>query len=222
VNEPQASLLVVEDDPELAAMLGELLGAVYRVDTAPSAEAALQLALRGRYEAMVVDRRLPGMDGVGFVQALRRAGIPTPVLMLTALGTVGDRVSGLDGGANDYLVKPFDAAELLARLRALRRGFTAERRRIEIGDWTFVPETRTVLSPTGLRILLTETESALLGYLADSPERVRSREEILAAVFAAGESPGTVDAYVHYLRRKTSREIVETVRQQGYRIGAPA
>lgn len=213
------ALLLVEDDQDIAGMLSEVLADLYEVDHFVSAEAGLAVALRRHFDVIVVDRRLPGMDGVALIRAIRRANITTPVLMLTALGTLEDKVSGLDGGANDYLVKPFEFDELLARLRALRRAFTAEGKRRYLGEWIYTPENKTVYSPTGGRILLTVAENALLDLISTSPERVFSREEILHAVFGAGDSPGTVDTYVHYLRKKTSRDMVETVRAHGYRLG---
>lgn len=213
------ALLLVEDDQDIAGMLSEVLADLYEVDHFVSAEAGLAVALRRHFDVIVVDRRLPGMDGVALIRAIRRANITTPVLMLTALGTLEDKVSGLDGGANDYLVKPFEFDELLARLRALRRAFTAEGRRRYLGEWIYTPDNKTVYSPTGGRILLTVAENALLDLISTSPERVFSREEILHAVFGAGDSPGTVDTYVHYLRKKTSRDMVETVRAHGYRLG---
>lgn len=213
------ALLLVEDDQDIAGMLSEVLADLYEVDHFVSAEAGLAVALRRHFDVIVVDRRLPGMDGVALIRAIRRANITTPVLMLTALGTLEDKVSGLDGGANDYLVKPFEFDELLARLRALRRAFTAEGRRRYLGEWIYTPDNKTVYSPTGGRILLTVAENALLDLISTSPERVFSREEILHAVFGAGDSTGTVDTYVHYLRKKTSRDMVETVRAHGYRLG---
>ncbi|MFD7308805.1 response regulator transcription factor [Promicromonospora sp. NPDC059942] len=213
------ALLVVEDDQDIAAMLAEVLSEEYRVDRAADAERGLDLCLHRHYDVLVVDRRLPGMDGVALVAAVRRAHLNTPVLMLTALGTVDDKVSGLDGGANDYLVKPFEFDELLARLRALRRGFATAGSRRYLGDWTYTPDNRTVYSPTGARIQLTVTENALLDLLSSSPDHVFSRDEILHTVFSDEDSPGSVDTYVHYLRRKTSRQMVETVRSRGYRVG---
>ncbi|EQM87091.1 MULTISPECIES: response regulator transcription factor [Microbacterium] len=219
---PRGKLLYVEDDAEIAALTVEVLGDVYDVDHAPDGESALRLALSRRYDAMVVDRRLPGMDGVAFVHAVRTAHITTPVLMLTALGTVDDRVTGLDGGANDYLVKPFDYDELLARLRALRRAFRAQGARRPLGEWVFAPDAQAVYDPTGYRVALTATESALLELLTASPEHVFTREEILHAVFHEGDTTSSVDTYVHYVRRKTSAEMIETVRARGYRAGAPS
>ncbi len=217
--QPRPALLFIEDDPDIAALTTEVLQEDYTVDLATTGEAGLELALRTHYDLMLVDRRLPGMDGMAVIQGVRRAGITTPVLMLTALGTVADRVSGLDGGANDYLTKPFDFDELLARLRALRRGFAAETGKTYIGDWLFVPETQSLYDPYGGRVSLTTTEAALLKLLAESPEHIFSRQEILQAIFSPDDTPGTVDTYVHYLRRKTVPHLVETVRSQGYRLG---
>lgn len=213
------ALLLVEDDQEIAGMLSEVLADLYEVEHASDAERGLALTLRRHFDVLVVDRRLPGMDGVALVQAIRRANITTPVLMLTALGSLEDKVSGLDGGANDYLVKPFEFDELLARLRSLRRAFTTEGERRYLGEWIYTPDNKTIYSPTGGRILLTVAENALLELISASPEHVFSREEILDAVFSSGDSPGTVDTYVHYLRKKTSHGMVETVRAHGYRLG---
>jgi len=215
----ESALLFIEDDPAIAEMVIEVLGEFYDVDHAATGEDGLEQALHNHYDVMVIDRRLPGMDGVAVIQAVRRAGITTPILMLTALGAIGDRVSGLDGGANDYLTKPFDFEELLARLRALRRGFAAETGKTYIGEWLFVPETQSLYDPYGDRISLTVTESALLALLAESPEHIFSRPEILSAIFSPSDTPGTVDTYVHYIRRKTDRHLIETVRSQGYRLG---
>ena len=213
------TLLFIEDDQAIAEMVVEVLQEHYAVDYAATGEEGLERALHNHYDVMVIDRRLPGMDGVAVIQGVRRAGITTPVLMLTALGSVNDRVTGLDQGANDYLTKPFDFDELLARLRALRRGFAAETGKTYIGDWLFVPETQTLYGPMGDRVSLTGTESALLALLAESPEHIFTRGEILSTIFSPDDTPGTVDTYVHYIRRKTEHNLIETVRSQGYRLG---
>ena len=182
-------LLYVEDEPEIAQIAVEVLGDEYDVDHAATGEDATRLALGRRYDVMVVDRRLPGMSGVEVVGAVRTAGIETPVLMLTALGAIEDRVSGLDAGADDYLVKPFDFAELRARLRALRRGrgrAAGERR--GVGDWIFTPATQALYSPTDLRVTLTAAENDLLELLTSSPEHVFTRDEILDSVFPGGSA----------------------------------
>lgn len=218
----RARLLYVEDDPAIAAMTVEVLSEFYDVDHVSDGESGVTLALQRRYEVMVVDRRLPGLTGLDVVRAVRAARITTPILMLTALGTVDDRVSGLDGGANDYLVKPFDYDELLARLRSLRRAFRAEGLRRSLGEWVFSPESQVLYDPTGYRIALTATESALLELLSASPDHVFSRSEILRAVFSERDTSSSVDTYVHYVRRKSTPDIIETVRARGYRAGNPS
>lgn len=212
-------LLLVEDDPELGPLMADVLGEDYRVTLVRDGEAGLATATRGDFEAIVLDRRLPGLDGVDVVRRLRRAGIGTPVLMLTALGAVADRVEGLDAGADDYLIKPFDFAELAARLRSLRRVHGEEEAVVFIGEWEFRPASRLINSPYEGRKVLTETESHLLSLLAQHPDETLTRERILREVFPVGDSVGTVDTYVHYIRRKTERDIITTVRGRGYRLG---
>ncbi|MFF2632789.1 response regulator transcription factor [Microbacterium sp. NPDC058021] len=212
-------LLYVEDESDIASIVAEVLADDYEIDVASTGEEGLRLALGRRYDVMVIDRRLPGMSGVDLLEAVRTARITTPALMLTALGAVDDKVSGLDAGADDYLVKPFDFAELRARLRALRRGRGPGDRR-EIGDWVFTPASQALYSPAAGRITLTPAETELLELLTSSPEHVFTRDEIIASVFPGG-SGATVDTYVHYIRRKSTPEIIETVRARGYRAGTP-
>lgn len=212
-------LLYVEDEVETAAMVAEVLSDEYAVDHAGTGEAGLELALGRRYDVMVVDRRLPGMTGTDLLTAVRTAHITTPAIMLTALGTVDDRVSGLDAGADDYLLKPFDFDELRARLRALRRGRGPGMRR-EMGDWLFSASALALYAPDGGRIPLTQAEGDLLELLTSSPEHVFSRDEIVASAFPGG-SASSVDALVHYVRRKSTPELIETVRARGYRSGMP-
>lgn len=212
-------VLLIEDDPRLGPLIEQVLAEVYDVTRVEDGEAGLAAGLAGDFDALVVDRRLPGLDGAEVVTALRKRRVVAPILMLTALGTVRDRVDGLDAGANDYLVKPFEFDELLARLRALTRVFTGEGTELAIGEWRFHPESRAIYSPYDGRILLTDRENALLRLLAENPLRTFSRRQILEAVFAADEQDGTVDTYVHYVRRKTNPDIISTVRGQGYRLG---
>jgi len=218
---PRPSLLYAEDDERIASSVVEVLAETYDVDHCADGDRALALALGRRYDVIVLDRRLPGRDGDAVVEALRAARIRTPVLMLTALGSVHDRVSGLDAGANDYLVKPFEFDELLARLRALRRAFRADGRRRELGSWTFARDAQALYGPDGSRVALTSAETQLLDLLSESPDRVFSREAIVQAVFGAGSTANTVDTYVHYIRRKADPDLIETVRGRGYRAGAP-
>jgi len=214
-------LLLVEDDPQLGPMIAQVLGETYSVTLVADGLAGLTAGVEGSFEVMVIDRRLPSLDGLAVVEALRRKLVTTPILLLTALGTTSDKVDGLDTGANDYLVKPFEFDELFARLRAIRRVFTGEGRNISIGSWEFYPDSRTIYSPYDGRILLTTKENELLILLAESPKRTFSRQQILSAVFDADDTKGTVDTYVHYLRRKTDVDVVLTVRGEGYRLGQP-
>ncbi|HAM26610.1 MAG TPA: DNA-binding response regulator [Microbacteriaceae bacterium] len=212
-------LLLIEDDPQLGPLIGQVLSESYDLTVVTDGLLGVQTALEADFDVMIVDRRLPSLDGLGVVESLRSKRVTTPILILTALGTVADKVSGLDAGANDYLVKPFEFDELLARLRALQRVFTGEGAVMPIGQWEFYPESRAIYSPYDGRILLTSRESALLQLFAEHPQRTFSRNQILRAVFSSDDSPGTVDTYVHYLRRKTDAGIVSTVRGQGYRLG---
>ena len=216
-------ILVVEDDPRLAAMLGELLASEgYDVVTAPDGQRGLHLGLTEAFDVAVLDRGLPVVDGMGVLSGWRDAGVLTPVLILSALGTATDRVEGLDGGAEDYLVKPFDIDELLARLRVLRRRLSSTVPVVRFPGGRLDPDGRTVTRDDGTDIALSERESALLERLARRPGQVFSRDDLLATVFAAADDPGVVDTYVHHLRRKLGRSAVETVRGVGYRLGRGA
>ncbi|MFH8251933.1 response regulator transcription factor [Microbacterium sp. B2969] len=217
--EDRPRLLLAEDDPQLGPLMASVLDEVYEVTLVPDGGEALDAAQDGRFDALVIDRRLPTVDGVSIVEILRRSGNDTPTLILTALGSVHDKVRGLDAGANDYLVKPFDFDELFARLRAIRRAGSGEGPFVRIGAWEFYPESRAVYSPYDGRVILTERETSLLELLATHPHKTFSRDEILTAVFDATETPGSVDTYVHYLRRKLDADIVTTVRGRGYRLG---
>ena len=217
-NRPR--LLLIEDDPQLGPVMAQVLDEVYSVKLVTDGQEGLRVALSEDFEVLIVDRRLPNLDGLGVIQALRQKRVTTPMLILTALGTIQDKVRGLDAGANDYLVKPFEFDELFARLRALRRVFTGEGPFLRIGLWEFYPESRAVYSPYEGRTILTERENSLLRLFAENPQRTYSREQILRQVFEEGDQPGTVDTYVHYVRRKTDAALITTVRGQGYRLGA--
>lgn len=218
----QGALLLVEDDARLGPLVRDVLSAHWEVTLAADGAAAQAAAERAYFDVMVVDRRLPDIDGIDFVSWLRGRTIATPVLMLTALGDVRDKVHGLDAGANDYMTKPFDFDELNARLNALTRDYSGRGTGITIGSWTFFPAMSTIESPYTGRILLTEREAALLAILAAHPDTALSRKHLLSAVFDRGEQEITVDTYVHYIRRKTEHDLIETVRGVGYRLGTPA
>jgi len=199
----------------------DVLDEIYDVTLVNEGDAGYREALTGTFDVLIVDRRLPGVDGADIISALRRRGVSTPMLLLTALGAVHDKVRGLDAGANDYLVKPFEFDELFARLRAIQRVYSGEGPYVRIGAWEFYPESRAIYSPYSGRSILTVRENALLRLLAANPTRTFTREQILREVFDPSDQPGTVDTYVHYVRRKTDVDIITTVRGEGYRLGAP-
>jgi two-component system response regulator QseB len=213
-------LLLVEDDSALSGLLAELLtDEGYAVDQALDGQRGLHLSLTRTYDVIVLDRGLPAIEGVDVLRRLRRGGITTPALILTARGTLADRVEGLDAGAEDYLVKPFDVEELLARLRALRRRHTDESELIRIGRRQLDVVARQVLDERGSATLLSDRECRLLQVLAARPRQVFSRDDLLSLVFDDAENSNVVDTYVHYLRRKLGRDVVRTVRGLGYQIG---
>ncbi|MGT2463940.1 response regulator transcription factor [Sinomonas atrocyanea] len=213
-------VLLVEDDPQLGPLMAELLGDDFDAVLAPDGREGLRLALGEEWDALVVDRGLPLVDGVSLVKSIRARGLAVPILILTALGSVPDKVEGLDAGANDYLVKPFDSDELAARLRALTRSYAPPAPALlAVGSWDLDPAARVLTSPYGHRVELSAAEASLLARLAAEPDRVHSRAELLASVFDAGDTPGVVDTYVHYLRKKTDRTVIRTVHGVGYQLG---
>ncbi len=214
------SLLLVEDDRPLAAFLGRLLGGHgYRVDAAFDGQRGLHLALTRTFDLIVLDRTLPAIDGLDLLARLRVRGVTTPVLILSALALPQDRVHGLDAGAEDYLSKPFDSGELLARLRALmrRHATTSETIALPYGQLS-VPQ-REILLTGGEVVPLTERECTLLEVLARRGHQIFSRDELMRLVFPEGEDEGLVGIYVHHIRRKLGRNAIETVRGLGYRLG---
>jgi two-component system response regulator QseB len=214
-------LLLVEDDRELVEMLHDSLrGEGYAVDVAADGHRGLHLALTRPYDVVVIDRGLPALDGLDLLVRLRARSVRTQALILTALGTVHDRIDGLDAGADDYLVKPFDLDELSARLRALCRRALELTDVLRIGAGHLDVGQREVALPDGRRVALTAREFALLRVLATRPGTVHTRSALRRAVFQDAPSPSIVDTYVHYLRAKAGRSVVHTVRGLGYRLGA--
>jgi DNA-binding response OmpR family regulator len=214
-------VLVAEDDSRLAGMLTELLESEgYDVSVAADGQRALHLSLTQPFDVFILDRGLPVLDGMDVLRRIRQSGLTVPVLVLSALGNAADRVEGLDGGAEDYLAKPFDIDELLARLRVLRRRGTSSAPTIRFTGGVLDADNRTVILDGGERTVLSERESALLEQLARRPTQVFSRAMLLETVFADADDPGVVDTYVHHLRRKFGRTLIETVRGLGYRMGA--
>jgi two-component system response regulator QseB len=214
-------VLLVEDDRSLAMMLEEILtSASHVVDLAHDGQAGLHLGLSRSYDVIVLDRGLPAIEGLDLLGRLRAQGVATPVLVLSALGLARDRVDGLDAGAEDYLAKPFDIDELLARIRALLRRHGDLADALPVPGGRLVVSARTVVSTTGETHFVSERECALLAVLARRPSRVFSRDELVAEVFPDAEDDGVVDTYVHYLRRKIGRDTVRTVRGLGYQLGS--
>lgn len=214
-----ARLLLVEDDPDLGPLLAELLGDEgYDVTVARDGQYGLHLGLVREWDVLVVDRNLPAVEGVELLRRLRSRGISAPALLLTARGTVADKVEGLDAGAQDYLVKPFDVEELLARLRALLRPVAPPPGELPVGGRRLVVGEGRVVGGAE-EVQLSRRETQLLEVLAASPRRVFSRDELLDRAFDNADTLGSVDTYVHYLRRKLGKGVVETVHGIGYRLG---
>ncbi len=195
-------------------------------DVAPNGEEALVLAGASDYDVILLDVMLPGIDGFETCRRLRAQGVWTPVLMLTARDGVGDRVAGLDGGADDYLTKPFSFAELLARVRALTRRVSGERPVIlEVGDLRLDPATHQVWRGD-VGIYLSVKEFALLETFMRRPGVVLSRYQLLEHAWDYGyeNRSNVVDVYVRYLREKVDRPFgttsIETLRGLGYRFRA--
>jgi two-component system, OmpR family, response regulator len=217
-------LLIVEDDVKMAALVRRGLGEEGAVvDVAASGEDALWMAAATPYDALVLDVMLPGIDGFETCRRLRADGVWTPVLLLTARDAVEDRVAGLDGGADDYLTKPFSFAELSARLRALvRRGQKERPAVLEVGELRLDPATMQAWRGDR-RIDLSAKEFALLEAFMRRPGEVLSRLDLLEHAWDIGyeNRSNVVDVYVRYLRRKVGRDAIETVRGAGYRLQAP-
>jgi two-component system response regulator QseB len=215
-------LLLVEDDAGLSDLLLRLLSAEgYAVTPVADGQRALHVGLTQTFQVVVLDRTLPARDGLEVLRAWREHGVLTPTLVLSARGTATDRVVGLDAGAEDYVVKPFDVAELLARLRSLQRRHGETANVLDLGPWFLdvaarvARRDRSGASPSR-EVLLSGRETRLLEVLARHPQRVFTRAELLTRVFAAADTPNTVDTYVSYCRRKLGRDVVRTVRGIGY------
>jgi two-component system, OmpR family, response regulator len=218
-------ILIVEDEVKMAALIRRgLREEGMAADVAVRGEDALWMAGSTDYDAIVLDVMLPGIDGFQTCRRLREDKVWSPVLMLTARGAVEDRVAGLDGGADDYLTKPFSFAELLARLRALARRGPVERPvQHQVGDLRLDPATHQVWRG-GTEIVLTAKEFSLLEAFMRRPGEVMSRYQLLehAWDYEYENRSNVVDVYVRYLRQKIDRpfgtDSIETVRGVGYRL----
>ena len=221
-------ILLIEDDRALCtALLPALQAAGYTVDTCHDGADGKALLCGGAYDVCVLDRMLPGLDGLSLLRAARAKGCTTPVLMLTALSGINDRVDGLDAGADDYLGKPFDTRELLARLRALTRrpGTTAESA-IRCGDVTLDAAQLTLSGPKAAAAL-TKREADLLEVLLRTPGQLQTRAVLLARVWGplAEVEDANLDCYIHFVRRRLkavgSAVTITTVRGSGYKAEVP-
>lgn len=222
-------ILVVEDEPKLNANLKKSLEEqTYAVDTALDGDDGLEWALMNSYDLVILDVMLPGMDGFQICRSLRQANINVPVLMLTARDAVGDRVTGLDSGADDYLTKPFAQEEFLARVRSLlRRESFAKDPVLHCADLE-VDTLSHEIKRAGEAVRLTSKEYAVLEYLMRNQGHVLSRESIAEHVwdYEFDGLSNIVDVYIRYLRRKLDDafepKLIETIRGSGYRIRDPA
>jgi DNA-binding response OmpR family regulator len=221
-------VLIVEDDPAIARFLERGLAAHgYRSISADNGQDGVLMAANESVDFVLLDIMLPGMDGQEVLRRIRARRPSLPILMLTARDEVRDKVSALDGGADDYLTKPFDLDELLARMRALtRRAEQPQASRIEMGDLKMDLRSHRVWRGEK-SVDLSSREFALLEYLVRHSEQVLSRQQMLSAVWDYAFDPGSnvVDVYVSYLRNKLDRpgepSLISTVRGAGYRFEPP-
>ena len=217
-------VLVVEDEAALARQVSDALeGAGYAVDAAADGARADFLVQTVPYDAIVLDLGLPRIDGLTLLDRWRKAGIATPVLVLTARGSWHEKVQGIDGGADDYVSKPFQMEEVLARLRALiRRAHRQPAPLLRCGDISLDPRSAAV-TLTGAPVKLTSHEFRVLAYLMHHAGRVVAQSELAEHIYAhdAGRDSNTVEVFVARLRRKLGASAIETVRGVGYRMGVP-
>jgi two-component system, OmpR family, response regulator MprA len=216
------AVLLVDDDASIRRMLERTLAAEgYEVAAVADGGAALAAVERSVPDAIVLDVAMPGLDGLSVTRRLRAKGLAVPILLLTARDALEERVAGLDAGADDYLVKPFEARELAARLRALLRRNRPPAEQLAYADVLLEPGTGTALR-AGRDLELTRREAELLELLLRNPRSVVTREVALEEVWGGeGEaSLNVVDRYVAYLRRKLGEPpLIQTVRGLGFRLG---
>lgn len=219
-------VLVVEDEHKIARALKKALEQDhYAVDVSYDGDDGYAMATTEPYDVMIIDRMIPGeYDGLGIVKAVREKSIKTPILLLTALGRVEDKTTGLDSGADDYMVKPFSIEELLARVRALlRRPSETKSTILDAGDLSLDTGKRSV-KRSGKEISLTSKEFGLLEYLLRNKNRPLSKDSIMQHVwdYDADILPNTIEVYIKYLRAKIDKPfgkgLIKTVRGFGYKI----
>jgi two-component system OmpR family response regulator len=214
-------VLIVEDEPRLSKQLSDALGeAGYAVDCAKDGERADFLGRTEHYDAVVLDLGLPKVDGLTLLRHWREAGLAVPVLILTARGSWHEKVLGIDGGADDYVAKPFQIEEVLARVRALiRRASGQIGTELRCGDVVLDPRAARV-TLGGAPVKLTSHEYRVLSYLMHHRGRVVSQSELTEHIYSQGfdRDSNTVEVFVARLRRKLGASFIETVRGMGYRL----
>jgi two-component system copper resistance phosphate regulon response regulator CusR len=218
-------ILVIEDDPNIGDVIRRGLETQhYSVDVATDGEEGEELALINQYDLIILDRMLPKMDGRTLCRNLRDADVAVPVLMLTAMDAIDDKISGLDAGADDYLTKPFHFGELLARVRSMIRRQTGQKKtEISVGDLVLDTVTRSV-TRAGRSISLTAKEFALLEYFVMNAGKVLTREAISEHVWDMNFDPqsNVIDSFIRFLRLKIDKDfshpLIHTLRGVGYRF----
>ena len=217
-------ILLVEDDAALAqAVLGYLQNKQFQVDWAADLKAARALLDVAHYAALLLDLNLPDGEGLSLLPSVARQENPPTVIVVTARDQVSDRIRGLDAGADDYLVKPYDPDELLARLRAIERRRSAQATPVLVRGNVQIDLARDSAKVHGVPVILTPKEWALLRMLAMRPEQTFTRELLLESLYQwdATSDSNTLEVFISRLRRKLGSSLIETVRGTGYRL-APA
>ncbi len=221
-----AQILIIEDEPGISSFISKgLRAAGFQSTVVETGADGVAHALTDGYDLLILDIGLPDMDGFEVVRRIRGQGVTTPVIILTARSSVDDRVAALEGGADDYMPKPFRFEELLARVRLRLRSAhpgSAEPETLDYGPLSLGLRTRRV-SVGGQEVDLSAREFALLEAFLRHPGQVLSREQLLSRVWGYDFDPGSnvVDVYVRYLRRKIGAELIETVWGMGYRLVDP-
>lgn len=217
-------ILLIEDDGALAESLGKALAAKgHVVNPVGRGQLGLNALKTDAPDIIILDLGLPDMDGFAVLKRIREADKALPVLLLTARDTLDDKVAGLDGGADDYLTKPFDMAELFARLRVLERRLSTTRtNEIRIGE-VVLDTARTEVTRDGTPLELSRREYMLLKVLMENAGKVLTRASLESRLYSWGEevASNTVEVHVHHLRKKLGADFIHTVRGVGYRVDAP-